>query len=85
MDCCHSLLATEFYRSESKLASLKERLASEIDPAASTLPTILADCQDDEAVERMVAQAKVSSESIDNRAFAVLGTSCSSVLKKREV
>eukprot|EP00752_Nemacystus_decipiens_P006893 g6191.t1 len=46
-------------RSEAKLAALKERLASEIDPAASTLPTIVADCQDEEAVGRMVSQAKV--------------------------
>ena len=47
------------YRSESKLTALKERLASEVDTAASTLPTILADSLDDEAVERMVSQAKV--------------------------
>lgn len=66
------LLATEPCRSESKLAAVKERLASEIDPAASTLPTIVADCQDDEAVERMVSQAKVRTESTDTRAFAVL-------------
>ena len=60
------------YRSESKLAALKEHLASEIDPAASTLPTILADCQDDEAVERMVSQAKVRNKGIDTSAGAVL-------------
>ncbi|CAM9235192.1 unnamed protein product [Ectocarpus sp. 4 AP-2014] len=46
-------------RSESKLTALKERLASEIDSAASTLPTIVADSLDDEAVGGMVSQAKV--------------------------
>ncbi|CAM9970325.1 unnamed protein product [Scytosiphon promiscuus] len=46
-------------RSESKLTALKERLASEYDTAASTLPTIIADSLDDEAITQMVSQAKV--------------------------
>lgn len=48
--------------SESKLTALKERLVSEVDAAASTLPTIVADSLDDEAVKRLVSQAKVRSE-----------------------
>ncbi len=50
---------TQIHRSESKLTSLKERLATEIDAAATTLPTIVADSLDHEAVGRMVSQAKV--------------------------
>lgn len=45
--------------SEEKLTALKDRLASEIDVTASTLPTIVADSMDDAALERMVSQAKV--------------------------
>lgn len=46
-------------RSETKLAKLKNRLSSEVDYAASTIPTIVADSMDDESIERMVSQAKV--------------------------
>lgn len=46
-------------RSETKLTELKSRLSSEVDESASTIPTIIADSMDDEAVERMVSQAKV--------------------------
>lgn len=48
-----------FERCEAKLTALKDRLASEIDSAATTLPTIIADSLDDEDIERMVSQAKV--------------------------
>ena len=47
------------HRSETKLTELKSRLSSEVDAAASTISTIIADSMDDEAVERMVSQAKV--------------------------
>lgn len=48
------------HRSESKLIALKERLSSEYDTAASTLPIIVADSFDDEAIAEMVSQAKVT-------------------------
>lgn len=45
--------------SEAKLDALKERLASEVDEAAATLPTIIADSTDQRSLDSMVTQAKV--------------------------
>lgn len=47
------------YSSEEKLKDLKDRLSIEVDSSASTLPTIVADSMNDEALDRMVSQAKV--------------------------
>ena len=56
---CHPIVIAPCGRSATKLAELKNRLSSEVDEAASTIPTIITDSMDDEAIDRMVSQAKV--------------------------
>ncbi|CAM9415860.1 unnamed protein product [Choristocarpus tenellus] len=46
-------------RSEDKLKALKDRLSSEIDTAASSIPTITADSNDEESLDRLASQTKV--------------------------